>query len=409
MKSKITAMGILFVPFITLFLLIIRNLAEAAPDNQKLAAADNDFAFNLLKQIAKDQPAQNIFISPYSAATVLQMVANGAAGQTQIEMQQVLATTNLSIADVNAANKAIIQSLNTGNTNVILNTADAMWVQKGFSVKPDFISANKTFFDATIGELDFTSQQSVDVINNWASEKTHGKIPQLLDQPPAGRNARLLLANAVYFKGKWADPFEVKATHDQPFHLRAGLQKTVPLMTRSKKCMYQQGTGYQAVRLPYQDENLAMYVFLPDTNSSPEKLLSFMSGETWKRVTKPGFSEKDGLLELPRFKLDYSVLLNKPLQALGMKSAFDANNADLSGIAPQLYISAVLQKTFVEVKEEGTEAAAVTVITVWASAIRMPPPDSFQMIVNRPFLFLIEDSRTGIILFVGTVFDPQPN
>ncbi|MEI9864724.1 MAG: serpin family protein [Limisphaerales bacterium] len=399
---------ILLGPFIFLFLLVVTDLAGTVKADQTLAAADNDFAFNLFKQLAKDQPAKNIFISPYSAATALQMVANGAASQTKIEMQQALAMTDLSMADVNAANKAIIQSLNTGNTNVILNTADAMWVQKGVSVKPDFISANTTFFDATIGELDFTSQQSVEVINHWASEKTHGKIPQLLDQPP-GRNARLLLANAVYFKGKWADPFEIKATHDQPFYLRDGRQKTVPLMTKSKKLMYRHGTDYQAVRLPYQDDNQAMYVFLPDTNSSPEKLLSLMSGETWKRTTKPGFGEKDGLLELPRFKLDYSVLLNNPLQALGMKSAFDASKADFSGIAPQLYISAVLQKTFVEVKEEGTEAAAVTGIIMMTKGVKMPPPDPFQMIVDRPFLFLIEDSRTGIILFVGTVFDPQPN
>ncbi len=408
MKSKITLLVILLGPFIFLFLLVVTDLAGTVKADQTLAAADNDFAFNLFKQLAKDQPAKNIFISPYSAATALQMVANGAASQTKIEMQQALAMTDLSMADVNAANKAIIQSLNTGNTNVILNTADAMWVQKGVSVKPDFISANTTFFDATIGELDFTSQQSVEVINHWASEKTHGKIPQLLDQPP-GRNARLLLANAVYFKGKWADPFEIKATHDQPFYLRDGRQKTVPLMTKSKKLMYRHGTDYQAVRLPYQDDNQAMYVFLPDTNSSPEKLLSLMSGETWKRTTKPGFGEKDGLLELPRFKLDYSVLLNNPLQALGMKSAFDASKADFSGIAPQLYISAVLQKTFVEVKEEGTEAAAVTGIIMMTKGVKMPPPDPFQMIVDRPFLFLIEDSRTGIILFVGTVFDPQPN
>ena len=151
-----------------------------------------------------------------------------------------------------------------------------------------------------------------------------------------------------------------------------------------------------------------MYVFLPDTNSRPEKLLGIMNGDRWQRVTKPGFSQKEGLLVLPKFKLEYSVELNQPLQAMGMKTAFDMVKADFSGIASNLYVSAALQKTFVEVKEEGTEAAAVTGIPMpLAAGIPTPPPDPFTMIVDRPFLFLIEDSQTGTILFMGLVFEPQ--
>lgn len=374
-------------------------------DENKPAAANDAFAFNLLQQIVKTEPAQNIFLSPYSAAAALQMVANGAAGQTKTEMQRVLGTTDLSAEEIGAANKMISQSLNTGNTNVILTTANAIWIQKGFSVKPDFIAMNQRFFGATVDSLDFKDPQVVNVINDWASEKTHGKITRIAD----GLDpiyTRLFLANAVYFKGKWADPFEVKATRDQSFYLRDGSQKNVPMMTKSKTFTYRRGADYQAVRLPYEDENLAMYVFLPDTNSSPEKLLGLLNGRTWEKITKPGFSEKEGTLELPRFKMEYKVKLNQPLQALGMKSAFDMKKADFSGIAPQLYISTVLQKTFVEVKEEGTEAAAVTGIVMMAGAAPMPKPNPFEMIVNRPFLFLIEDSKTGTILFIGTVFDP---
>ncbi|HEY4415826.1 MAG TPA: serpin family protein [Verrucomicrobiae bacterium] len=389
-------------------LLLTSGMSATMAEGAKVAAADNVFAFKLLKQIAQEEPAKNIFISPYSAAAVLQMAANGAAGSTKTEMQAALGTTKLTDGDVNAGNREIIHDLNADNTNVVLNTANAIWVQKGFLVKPDFIATNQSFFDATIGDLDFTSQQSVEVINQWASEKTHGKIPSFLSQPP-GEAMRLLLANAVYFKGKWADPFEAKDTHDEPFYLRDGSQKTVPLMRKTKTFTYRRGTGYQAVRLPYQDENLAMYVFLPDTNSSPEKLLAIMSGDTWQRITKPGFNEKKGTLELPRFKLDYSVILNQSLQALGMKLAFGPGKADFSGIASsmaQLYISKVLQKTFVEVKEEGTEAAAVTGIFALSAGIEMPPTDPFTMIVNRPFLFLIEDNKTGAILFMGVMFNP---
>jgi serpin B len=388
----------------------LHQAAASPTDEQALAAANNGFAFKLFKQLAKDQPATNIFISPYSASTVLQMVDNGAAGQTKTEMQQVLGTTDLPDAVVNQANKDIARSLNSGNTNIILTTANAIWYRQGAPVKPEFIARNQKFFGSTVAPLNFADPHSVDIINAWANEKTHGKISRIADGMIDPVYTRLFLANAVYFKGKWADPFDAKDTKDRPFHLRGGSQKEVPMMTQTKTFTYRRGTGYQAVRLPYQDENLAMYVFLPDTNSSPEKLLGIMNGDMWQRVTKPGFSEKEGTVVLPKFKLEYSVELKQPLEAMGMRTAFDMEKADFSGIAPQLYISAARQKTFVEVKEEGTEAAAVTAIGVGASsALELPPPNPFQMIVDRPFLFLIEDKPTGTILFMGVMFDPETN
>jgi serine protease inhibitor len=390
-----------------LTLIVISGAVPAAQaDYAPLAAADNNFAFKLLKQLVKEEPSENIFISPYSASTVLQMGANGAVGQTKTEMQQMLGTENLSTADVNTANKNIAQALNDGNTNVILTTANAIWYRQGFSVQPDFLACNRDYFDATVDPLDFADPHAVAIINHWASEKTHGRIDHIADGMIDPNNTRLFLANAVYFKGKWADPFDASNTKDQPFYLRDGSQKTVSMMGKFKTFTYRRGTGYQAVRLPYEDGNLAMYIFLPDTNSSPERLLSIMNGHTWQQVTKPGFNDEAGTLNLPKFRLEYSVQLKSPLQALGMKTAFDPLQADFSGIAPQLYISAVLQKTFVEVKEEGTEAAAVTGIDVEAAGIEMPPPHPFEMIVNRPFLFLIEDNQTGTILFMGVMHDP---
>jgi len=386
----------------------LHQVAASLADQQKLAVANNGFAFNLLKQLAKDQPAANIFISPYSASTVLQMVGNGAAGRTRTEMQQVLGTTGLPPAVVNEANKDIAQSLNNGNTNVILTTANAIWYREGAPVKPEFIACNQQFFGATVQALNFANPHSVDIINAWANEKTHGKISRIADGMIDPVWTRLFLANAVYFKGKWSDPFDANDTKDRPFHLRGGGQKVIPMMTQTKTFTYRRGTGYQAVRLPYEGENLAMYVFLPDTNSSPENLLGIMNGDTWQRITKPGFSEKEGTLVLPKFKLEYGVELNQALQALGMKTAFDLDKADFSGIAPQLFISHARQKTFVEVKEEGTEAAAVTGIAVPLSS-SMPPPNPFEMIVDRPFLFLIEDNQTGTLLFMGVMFDPGTN
>ena len=397
-----------------IFLAALALRASASPaDVQTLAAANNVFSFKLLKQIAADEPTQNIFISPYSAATALQMVANGADGQTNNEMQSVLgiapAETGLSDTALNEASKEIAQSLHSGNTNVILEIANAIWYQRGIAVEPNFLSCNQKYFGATVGPLNFQNPRSADIINHWASEKTHGRIPQIVTSDDV-ENCRLFLANAVYFKGNWSDPFDANDTRNRTFYRPDGSKKIVRMMKQSSLFIYRRGAGYQAVRLPYKSEKLAMYVFLPDAGSSPEKLLGLMNGDTWRRITEPGFALADGTLELPKFKLSYSVELGQALAKLGMKTAFDSKTADLSGMSPEpLFVSSVLQDTFVEVKEEGTEAAAVTANAVPMFAMPPPPPQKFEMIVNRPFLFLIEDNNAGTILFMGIINNPPPD
>jgi serine protease inhibitor len=383
-------------------------LGAPSQDAQKLAAADCTFSFHLLKELNKEQPARNIFISPYSASTALQMVCNGAGGRTKAEMAQVLGTTDLQQNAINAATLEIQKSLDAAGTNIILNIANALWCRKGVSIKPAFIAGNQQFFRATVESLDFDNPQTVDKINGWVTEKTHGKIDSIL-QGPINPATELFLANAIYFKGKWEEPFDKKATRNRTFHLRGGSQKEVPMMEQSRHFQYRRGTGYQAVRLEYEDSPLGMYIFLPDENSSPEKLLSIMNGDNWQRITKPGFSDHDGTLQLPKFRIEYGVELIQPLKALGMKQAFDLGTGDFSGISDhRLFISDALQKAFVEVNEEGTEAAAATIIAMPASAMEMNPPPPFRMIVDRPFLFLIEDQNTGTILFAGIIFDPSP-
>ena len=380
------------------------GLHAASPvDQQKLASANIGFAFKLLKQLAKDQPGNNIFISPYSASTVLQMACNGAGGQTKTDMQQVLGTTGLAAEALNAANKECDRAINSQGTNVVLTAANAIWYRKGTPVKPAFISCNQQYFGATVDALDFDDPRSIGIMNAWASEKTHGKINGIADGL-INPLTELVLANAVYFKGKWEEPFEVKNTKDRVFHLRAGRQKKVPMMEQTRKFSYRRGSGYQAVRLPYQGWALGMYVFLPDAGSSPEKLIGIMNGDTWQRVTQPGFSEREGTVVLPRFKLEYGVELKGPLKALGMRAAF--GKADFSGISDRdLFVSAVRQRTFVEVNEEGTEATAVTMLNIQSTG-PSTRPKPFEMIVDRPFLFLIEDQQTRTILFMGMVYDP---
>jgi len=398
-----------FVPLIAMLLLPLATFAIPPAEDQLLASANTGFAFRLLKQLVKEQPGENIFISPFGVSTVLQMAGNGAGGQTKTEMQQVLGTASLRQAAVNTGNRDLNQYLNNPDTNNILTLANAIWYQKGIPAKPEFISCNQQFFGATVDALDFTDSHSVEVINSWASKKTRGKITRIADgmmSPPPD----LFLANAVYFKGKWQDPFDSKNTKDRAFHLRDGGQKQVPMMEKNRKFTYRRGSGYQAVRLPYEGWNLAMYVFLPDPGSSPAKLVNIMTGDKWERVTKPGFEDRDGTVVLPKFKLEYQTALEQPLTAMGMKAAFDDRPgiADFSGISSRpLYISAVQQLTFVEVNEEGTEAAALTEMAVpMSGGPEPPPPPPFKMIVDRPFLFLIADEQTETILFMGLIYEP---
>lgn len=400
-QSFLTAVVILFI--------LCRT--NASPENeQKLAAANNIFAFKLLRQITYDQPAANVFISPYSVSSALQMVANGAAGRTRAEMQKVLATdmgaTGLSGADLNQAGMEMARSLHDQDTRTILEIANAMWYRQDAQINPAFIACNHDFFGATVAPLNFADPRSVAIINHWASKKTHGHITEIANGMIDPVNERLFLANAVYFKGKWTDPFDPGGTHNRPFYLPDGSQEFVPMMSKSKTFMYLHGADYQAVRLPYEGENLAMYVFLPDTNSTPEKLLRIMNGDVWRRIIKPGFGDEDGDLVLPKFKLKYGVELVQPLKELGIKKAF-VSDANFSGISAEpLYIFSIVQKTFVEVTEEGTEAAAVTGVSPLPGGIAEAPPKRFEMVVDHPFLFLIEDDHTGTILFMGIVYDP---
>ncbi len=379
---------------------------DASEKLQELASANTDFAFNLLMELSKEKPHENIFISPFSVSAILQMMCNGAKGKTLDEMNRVLGTTGLDSGARNAAAKEILQSINGQNTNVILSTANAIWIRKGISVSPSFNSCNAQYFGSTIGTLDLSSPQAIGAINAWVQEKTHGKISSILDQP-LDRQDALFLANAVYFKGNWLDQFHKELTKERDFHLLGGGLKKLPLMEKySSGFVYHRSTGYQAVRLAYKDANLGMYIFLPDFGSSVDELLKTITSDRWKRVTRPGFERREGFLMLPRFTLRHEVRLNESLKALGIRRAFDLGE-EFIGIAPgPVWISWILQKAFVDVNEEGTEAAAVTGAAVGYGGLREPLPKPFQMIVDRPFFFLIHDGRTDSILFMGVVYDP---
>lgn len=381
--------------------------ADIPPDSEKLTSANTGFAFKLLQAIAREQPATNIFISPYSVSTVLQMLENGATGKTKAELRQALGITELSQPAQNTANRELNRSITATTTNLVLNTANGIWVRHGLQVNPAFVACNQDFYQAAVKALDFSNPAAVHRINSWVKEQTRGKIPSILSGP-MDPTTSLYLANAVYFKGDWDRPFKMEDTKDREFHLRTGKTKKLPLMFQGGHFSYRKGTGYQAVRLPYQGWNVGMYVFLPDADSSPEKLLALMNGDNWRRVTLPGFKSREGTLGLPRLKLEYAVDLKPSLHTLGIRNAFSPAAADFSALcAEPTFVSGAKQKSFVEINERGTEAVAVTVMDGAPASIKLERPKPFEMIVDRPFLFVIEHSQSQTILFMGIIFDPS--
>jgi serpin B len=242
-------------------------------------------------------------------------------------------------------------------------------------------------------------------INQWASDQTHGRINGIANGLIDPDYTDLVLANAIYFKGKWQDPFDKNATQSRPFHPATGPVEQRDLMEKTDTFSYRRGTGYNAVRIPYMGGDVAMYVFLPDPGTAPEKLVGLLNGDRWRRITVPGFSDYKVHLVLPKFRLEDTLELVDPLEKLGIKRAFDSTNADFSGMFTKPhYVSEVRQKTFVQTDEEGTEAAAVTMAPLpLPSGIPAPEPPPIELIVDRPFLFTIVDARTGLILFLGVV------
>jgi len=398
-KHKVKLFGILF-------MIGLPTFAASPSEQERLASANAGFGFGLLKQIVREQPATNIFISPYSVSAVLEMIWNGAAGNTRREMERVLGTSGFQAAALNAAYRDTEQSIRKAQSNVVLTIANSIWYRPGIELKPEFVSVNKEFYGANLSLLDFTDPRAAGIVNAWAHQNTHGKITSIV-QPPIPGTTQMLLANAVYFKGTWMSKFDPKETKERAFNLRNGAQKQTPMMQQHGKFAYQEGSSFQAVRLPYVGGRLGMYVILPATNSSLEKVLGDLDAGSWQNTILPRFGSREGGVILPRFKLDYGVDLKPPLMALGMKLLFAPGSADLSRMsAAPLYVDEVKQKSFVAVNEEGTEAAAVTVGTVAVTSVHQPQKP-FEMIVDRPFLFLICDNQSKVILFMGLVFEPR--
>ncbi|MBM3167589.1 MAG: serpin family protein [Chloroflexi bacterium] len=372
---------------------------EVEKPDPRLILANTRFGFKLFAEIVKQDPGKNVFISPSSIAFALAMIYNGSRGETQQAMAATMELQEITLQEVNRANAVLMATLVNIDPKVQLVVANSLWARKGITFKPEFMQSNQDFYQAEVADL-----SSVSVINSWVREKTKGKITQIIEKIDS--LAILFLINAIYFRGNWSVQFDKVNTHEGLFALLDGRQKKLPMMSQSGRYSYYQGKGFQAASLPYGQGRVSMYIFLPSKNSSLAEFQNGLTVEKWEWWMSK-FHETNGDIVLPRFKLEYEVRLNNALQTISMGVAFDENRADFGNMCPipptpNVYISEVKHKTFVEVNEEGTEAAAVTPVEMSMRAVEK----TFSLKVDRPFFCAIRDNQTETVLFMGSIVEP---
>ena len=334
----------------------------------------------------------------------LSMVYNGADGVTKEEIASALQAEGIDVNELNKANASLMTMLHKDSKQIQLNVANSIWLNENFHFQDSFAQNNKDYFNAKIQEIDITSSKSPRLINDWVKNSTNGKIKNIVEDPLQPETVAILI-NAIYFNGDWKYPFEKANTVKRPFYLSDGTTKDVSLMTLRKRLAYMENENFQAVTLPYGNGEMSMKIFLPKEGISLDEFQKTLTNENWT-AWNADFDANEGTILLPKFHLEYDVELNNSLKKLGMNSAFndDANFSKMIIEPEPIWISKVKQKTFINVDEKGTEAAAVTSITTESGSA--PIDDPFYMEVNRPFFFTITESETNTILFMGSISNP---
>ncbi len=373
-----------------------------------LVAADNRFTFALLGAVAAQEPADsNLFLSPLSVGMALGMTVNGAAGVTRDSMLYALRLDGLTMDEVNRGYRSVIDLLRGLDPRVSFTLANSIWYRNTIQPGQDFLDATRTWFDARVSALDFASPSAAQTINDWVNAATRGKIPTIVSGPIPDYMIMYLI-NAIYFKGTWTQQFDPALTRDAPFHLRGG--GTVSARTMEHRdaapALYASRDGVTIVDLPYGGRAFAMTLVLPPTAAGIDALVAGLTQERWDDWMA-GLDSTEVLVTMPKFKLALERQMTPYLEALGMGLAFACGTADFTPLNPaaghQTCITEVKHKTYVDVYEEGTEAAAVTSVGVGVTSV---PAGPVRVVVDRPFVVAIRERLTGTILFLGRVTDP---
>ena len=383
----------------------------------EIVNAGNYFAFNIFKEVSAAANEPNRFFSPLSLNIALGMLYNGSSGDTRTEMSQVLGMADFTDLEINEYYQKMIKALIEIDPLTETGIANSIWYSDGLAVKQPFIDLNTKYFDAKVQALNFIRPDAAKIINAWCAEKTNDRITKIVDDPLD--DAIMFLINALYFKSKWKFKFDKADTQSDDFTKADNQKVKVNMMEQNKVLSYFSNQYLQCVELPYGNDSsieegvtyaqnekpsgFSMIVILPVGDMGIDGLIDYMDETVWQIIVENLYYD-NVKLKLPRFKIECSILLNEPVKNVGMQKIFQGGFDNISDIS--LAVSKILQKTFVEVNEEGTEAAAVTIIDmVTSDGITPPSPVSF--FANRPFLYFITEKSTGAILFIGRMDEPK--
>jgi serine protease inhibitor len=377
-----------------------RDLVLTQQEQQK-AEADNEFTFKLFKKALTGQQAgKNIMLSPLSVSMAVGMASNGSAGQTLEGIRTAMEFKNFTEAQVNSYYQKLSTELPELDPKATLKIANSIWYDKDFTALPAFLKVNKDYYNATAEGLDFNSAGAKARINGWVNEKTNGKIPTIVDQIP--QDMVMYLINAVYFKSNWTYKFDKNNTAKGDFYLGNDQKVQADFMTTKATLNMATAQDASIYELPYGNKKYSMVIAIPAGNKPVAEFAADIDQAKWKGWMN-GMTESTQDIRMPKFKFSYDITLNNALIGLGMGLAFgEGGNADFTRInaAGNLQIDEVKHKTFIEVNEEGTEAAAVTSVGIVLTSLGP------SVVINRPFLFAIREMKTGLILFAGIVNNP---
>jgi serine protease inhibitor len=365
-----------------------------------VAEAQRAFSLGLLRHSIEDEG--NVCISPASIWLALSMTYNGAAGDTRTMMAKALSLGDMDLASLNGGNAHLHTLLTSPPTGVRLSIANSLWAKEGIRFEPEFMERNREFYRAQVETLDFTRPDAAKTINDWVAQATEDRIQDLIDSIP--NDAMLYLVNALHFDGRWSDPFSKDRTREADFRVEKGSPIRVPMMNRTGSYDYFEEEGVQAVRIPYGNGRWSLVAVLPPQDRPVRDWARSIDRKSWEHWVDH-LGSREVALSLPKWRQEYKATLNATLAKLGMAVAFNALQADFSGMRKErdLYISRVVHKTFIEVDEEGTEAAAATGVEMRAGAM---PAEPAKFVADRPFLYAITDDESGTILFIGLVASP---
>ena len=374
-----------------------------AEKSQVAVAGQNRFGLKLARELAAARPGENIFISPLSVFLALAMTGNGAAGSTKAAMWHTLGLpAGLTDSALNEAAQSLTKLLES-EKGVQLAIANALWASLSFQFGAEFAKRCDDVYAAKVTTLDFTRPVATDTINNWVKEKTLGMIPNIVTFDIV-KAAAVILTNAIYFRGKWEDPFPKSQTVTKPFHLDGARSKNVPMMKNSHlTAAYRDGGNFESAELAYEHSGVRMQVLLPKPGRTAKAVLEKLDWDALRKL--PASADLD--LSLPRFTMTFDEKLGKTLKKMGMEIAFKYPGADFTPMGSKLfYIGEVLHKTRLEVDEEGTVAAAATAVIMMPGAGAPVKREKKTLVFDRPFVVLMYENTTGSLLFAGLVQEP---